>query len=96
MVNSLFSENCSVYEIYPQNETPHLIEIAHIDLDPSKDPLPHVLLLPGMVVWSGLNEHQDKTIFRVWDYQLSHSISFSMMKFSKQVSKYILSVEIIF
>ena len=51
MVDS-FRENCSVYEIYPQSETPHLTQIAHLDLDldltDSEDT--YQLLIPGSVL----------------------------------------------
>lgn len=70
----------TIYEIYPQSETPHLTKVAH---------LKHDLLwaieariLPGTfkVIWyttfyidgiEGMN-------FWVWDYRLNHSISFSI------------------
>ena len=67
-------EDCSVYEIYPQSETPHLTKIAHLDFDPAKDPPAH--LLPGIVIWYGF--YEDRIVFRVWDYRLNHSISFSV------------------
>ena len=66
--------NCSVYEIYPQNEAPHLTQIAHLDFDPSKKL--SALLVPGTVIWNSL--YDDKIVFRVWDYRLNHSISFSV------------------
>ena len=74
MVNPFFRfEDCSVYEVYPQSETPHLTQIAHLDLDPSKGPRAH--LLPSTVIWYGF--YEDKIVFRVWDYRLNHSVSFS-------------------
>ena len=75
-VVNLFSrhENCSLYEIYPQNETPHLTQIAHLDFDPSMDP--RACLLPDTVIWYGF--YSDRIVFRVWDYRLNHSISFSV------------------
>jgi hypothetical protein len=100
MVNS-FSRyyNCSVFEIYPQSETPHLTQIAHLDCDPTRDP--PVYLLPGTVIWHGL--YEDGIIFRVWDYRLNHSISFSVdvdvEKFEFNVKVYFIffqSAEIIF
>ena len=39
---------------------------------------PLVHLLPGMVIFYGFNDDEDKTVFRVWDYQLNHSISFTV------------------
>ena len=80
---------CSVYEIYPQNETPHLNQIAHLGFDPSKDPLAQ--LLPGTVIWSGL--YEDRIVFRVWDYRLNHSISFSV---DVDVEKFDFDVEVYF
>ena len=74
MVNSFFRyEDCSVCEIYPQSETPHLTQIAHLDFNPTKDPPAH--LLPGTVLWYGF--YGDRIVFRVWDYRLNHSVSFS-------------------
>ena len=76
MVNWAFRyKNCSVYEIYPQSETPHLTQIAYLNFDPSKDPPAH--LLPATVVWYGFYE-DNRIVFRVWDYRLNHSISFSV------------------
>ena len=75
MVNSFFScQNCSVYEIYPQSEMPHLTKIAHLEFDSINYSPVH--LLPGTVIWFDLND--DMIVFRVWDYRLNHSISFSV------------------
>ena len=76
MMNSFFRyENCSVYEIYPQSETPYLvIQIAHLDSSPIDDP--SVYLLPGEVLW--YDSYMDRIVLRVWDYRLNHSISFSV------------------
>jgi hypothetical protein len=65
----------SVYDIYPQSETPHLIQIAQVDFESTMD----LFLLPGKVIW--YETHENKTIdFRVWDYRLplNRSISFSV------------------
>lgn len=67
-------KNCSVYEIYPQSGTPHLNQIAHLDFDPSK--APRLCLLPGTAIWYDF--YSDMIVFKVWDYQLNHSISFSV------------------
>ena len=76
----LFRSSCFVYEIYPESETPHITQIAHLDdLDPSNDP--PVYLLPDTVVWCGINRDKDQTVFRVWDYRLNHSISFAFNVF---------------
>ena len=78
IVNSFIRrKNCFVYEIYPQSETPHLTQIALVHfnaLNPQEYPQP--LLLPGTVIWYGL--YKDRIVFRVWDYRLNHSISFSV------------------
>ena len=71
-MNSSFRRKYYLYEIYPQSETPHLIQIARLDVGPQE----HTVLLPGTVIWFGF--YEDKTIFRVWDYRLNHSISFSV------------------
>ena len=77
-----FRSSCSVYEIYPQSETPHIIQMAQLDnLDSSKSP--PIKLLPGTVVWSGINRDKDRTVFRVWDYRLNHSISFAVDVFQE-------------
>ena len=82
-----FRSNCSVYEIYPQSETPHITQIAHLDnLDPSVNP--PIYLLPDMVIWCGLNRDRDQTVFRVWDYRLNHSISFAVDVFEKNETYY--------
>jgi hypothetical protein len=75
MVNSYFyRKNCSVYEIYPQNETPHLNQIAHLDLN--RDFLEDQYLLPGTVLWFIC--YANSIVFIVWDYRLNHSSSFSV------------------
>jgi hypothetical protein len=78
-----FRSYCSVYEIYPQSETPRITQIAHLDLDPSKDHPVH--LLPHMLIWFGLNGDKDQTVtvFRVWDYRLNHSKSFTVDVFEE-------------
>ena len=74
IVNSIFRNGrCLVYEIYPQHETPQLIQIAHFVLDPSKHHPVH--LLQDTVIWYKLCP--DCTVFSVWDYRVNHSISFS-------------------
>ena len=78
MIN-LFSRylDWSVHEIYPESETPHLTQIAHLDglnLEASNDPPVH--LLPGTVIWFDFRE--DSIVFIVWDYRLNHSTSFSV------------------
>ena len=76
MVNSVFRYvDCSVYEIYPQSETPHLTKIAHLDFNPSEDPA--YLLLPDKVIWYFFLDHHGY-VFWIWDYRLNHSISFSV------------------
>jgi hypothetical protein len=65
--------NCTVYEIYPQSETPQLIQIAQLDFNPSMD-LPAVLL-PDRVIWYGF--YDGRVVFRVWDFRGNYSISFS-------------------
>ena len=77
MVN-WFRENCSVYEIYPQSETPHLTQIAHLDLDldPTDSEDTYQLLIPGTVFW--FIYYEVMILFWVWDYRLNHSIRFSL------------------
>ena len=75
MVNSFFRfEDCVVYEIYPQSETPHLTKIAHLDFDFTME----LYLLPEKVIWFDIDD--DKIVFRIWNYRfaLNHSISFSV------------------
>ena len=76
MVNSFFShQNCYVYEIYPQSKTPHLTQIAYLDFNDRSKYSP-AYLLPGTVVWYSF--YENRIVFRVWDYRLNHSISFSV------------------
>ena len=75
MVNSFFRfGKSSIYKIYPQSETPHLTEIAHLDFSIAMDSY----LLPGKAVWYGFYHSDDEIVFRVWNYRLAvnHSISF--------------------
>jgi hypothetical protein len=65
--------DCSVYEIYPQSETPQLTQIAHLDFYRTSDS--SACLLPGTVIWYDF--YEDRIVFRVWDYRLNHSIIFS-------------------
>ena len=75
MVNMLFRLfNCSVYEIYPESETPHLTRIAHLELDFDITRAPPAHHLSGTVIWFEL--HGNKIRFTVWDYRLNHSINF--------------------
>ena len=79
-MNSFFRYgDCSVYEIYPQSETPHLTKIAHLDFDPTMNPPAD--LLPGTVIWFGF--YEDRIVFRVWDYRLNHSKSFTVDVFEE-------------
>jgi len=72
-IYSANEKSCSVYEIYPQSKTPHVTQIAHLDFNTSEVPLAD--LLPGVVIWYSF--YRDRIVFRVWDYRLNHSISFS-------------------
>ena len=75
MVNSVFRyAYCSVYEIYPQSETPHLTKIADLDSDSSEGPAD--VLLPDIVIWYSFLD--DWVVFWIWDYRLNHSVSFSV------------------
>ena len=73
MVNLSFRNmKYAIYEIYPENETPRLTQIAHLDRI-ELDPNPHFFkLLPGIVIWYRF--HNDRIVFEVWDYLLNHSI----------------------
>ena len=57
---------------------PRLSQFAHLDLDPDPSTDPPAHLLPDKVIWFGLSEDKDMTVFRVWDYRLNHSISFTV------------------
>ena len=61
-------------KLTPQSETPHLIQIAHLDFGPFGNP--PAFLSPGTVIWYDI--YDDGIIFRVWDYRLNHSIKFSV------------------
>ena len=72
--NNFFShKHCAVYKIYPQSETPQLTLISYLPIGPRVQP--PVFLLHNRVVWYTL--YDDRIVFRVWDYELNHSISFS-------------------
>ena len=76
MVNSYFRDKCFFYEVYPQSETPHLVtQIAYLDFSPSRVP-PLAFLLPVTAIW--WKACGDRFIFRVWDYRLNYSTSFSV------------------
>ena len=74
LVNSFFRKNCSIYEIYPQSETPHLTQIAHLDFGTPGN-LPG-FLVAGTVIWYSFSDDLDFMVFIVWDYRLIHSIKF--------------------
>ena len=81
MMDSFFRLHyCSVYEIYPQSETPRLTKIAHLDSGPNQGEDQPVHLLPGTVILFGFDYGFDnrRIVFTVWDYRLNHSISFSV------------------
>jgi len=72
----IYSSNentCSVYEIYPQSDTPRLSRIAHLDFEP---PI-MAYLLPGTLIWRYFV--MDRIVLKVWAYRLNHSISFSVV-----------------
>ena len=66
-------DTCSVYEIYPQSDTPRLSRIAHLDFEPPV----MAYLLPGTLIWRYFV--MDRIVLKVWDYRLNHSISFSVV-----------------
>ena len=75
MMKSFFRKTSSVYEIYPQSETPHLTRIAHLDFN-----CPYTTyLLPGIVIWHDFD--MGRSVFWVWDYRLNHSTSFSVVEY---------------
>ena len=74
MAFSYIGQYFTIYEFYPESETPTLTQVAHLDLNRSK--ISGVCLLPGTVIWNII--YSDGIVFRVWDYRLNHSISFSV------------------
>jgi len=76
MMNIYIRRNCSVYEIYPQSDTTHLIKIAHLDFFSAKDSHAHLKLLPGTAIWH--YSYKDRIVFKVWEYRLNHSVCFSV------------------
>ena len=66
---------------------PHIIQIAYLDFGLTIGSA--ACLLPGTVIWIGF--YEDKTIFRVWDYRLNHSISFSVESFERVKVYFVLS-----
>ena len=65
-----------LHEIYPQSETPQLVQIANIDIDyrPGVYHSRRQYLSPDKVICHIF--HDSKTILRVWDYRLNASVSF--------------------
>ena len=51
---------------------PHLTQIAHL----SFNHVDNLYLLPGKVIWYGRS--LEGIVFRVWDYRVNHSTSFSL------------------
>ncbi|KAF8801190.1 hypothetical protein BYT27DRAFT_7342089 [Phlegmacium glaucopus] len=66
-----YKNNCSCYEIYPQSETPQLTQIAHLDFAYSR----YRYILSDNIIWYTPLPHE--IIFRVWDYRLNASVSFT-------------------
>ena len=65
----------TIYEIYPESETPHLSQIAHLDRF-HVDANFRLESLSGIVIWYRF--HIDRIVFIVWDYLLNHSTKFSV------------------
>ena len=77
MVNLFFRRDCSVYENTPQCETPHLTQIAHLGLGfDGLSGFSQLELLSAIVIWWRF--YVNMIVFRVWDYRLNHSTSFSL------------------
>ena len=72
-----FRSHCSIYEIYPQSETPRLTQIAHLDLDNCPEVEDPYLLPETVIFWYFSEDNLNKIVFTVWDYRLNHSTSFS-------------------
>ena len=64
----------SIYEIYPQSESPLLIQIAHLDWDICKDNPAH--LLSDTLIFRDFLD--DMIVFRIWDYRANYSTCFSV------------------
>ena len=78
--------NCTVYEFFPQSETPELTLIAHLDYDLSTDL--RVCILPGTVTVIWYCVYGDRIVFMVWDYRLNHSMSFTVDVVVKNFENY--------
>ena len=59
-----------LYEIYPQSETPLLVQIAHLDCN-----MISAHLLTDMLIFRDF--HEDRVVFRVWDYRANRSTCFA-------------------
>ena len=66
-------DSLSIFEIYPQSETPLLTQIAHLDWLFSKAEPAH--LLPDTLICRLF--YGDRIVFRVVNYRTNHSTSFS-------------------
>jgi len=63
----------SVFEIYPQSETPLLTQIAHLDWDYSNEP---AHCLPDTLIFREISE--DRIVFKVLDYRVNYSTRFQV------------------
>ena len=52
---------------------PHLTQIALLDFESTDN----LYLLPGKVIWYGISSLKKEIVFRVWDFRVNHSTSFS-------------------
>ncbi|KAF8801209.1 hypothetical protein BYT27DRAFT_7198532 [Phlegmacium glaucopus] len=69
-----YGNNCSCYEIYPQSETPQLTLIALLDFNLFCPPYRYIFSDNIVICYDVL---QKEIIFRVWDYRLNASVSFT-------------------
>ena len=68
-----YEDTISIFEIYPQSETPLLTQIAHVDWFTEEDP---AHLLPDTLIFRVF--HEDRIVFRVVDYRTKYSTRFSV------------------
>ncbi|KAF8805098.1 hypothetical protein BYT27DRAFT_7193348 [Phlegmacium glaucopus] len=66
--------NWSCYEIYPQSETPQLTQIAYLDFAQSRPRYRYIF--SDNIIWYAVLPNE--IIFRVWDYRLNASVSFTV------------------
>ena len=73
IIPSFSDDYLSIFEIYPQSETPMLVQIADLEWLSSEESPYH--FLPDTLIYRTF--HEDRIVFRVLNYRTNHSARFS-------------------